>query len=514
MIKKHKIILVGLFLADILTFSYINAFAGNNQNIGVTESEMNLLTNQKLKGEINNIDIIGNMTIEEKEKFEAERVKLEAETKKLNEEKDKLSRENRWGNVSILTQIFTPIFSLITVIISIVSVIKSSDNQAKTFEMQNKKNEDEHILSSLKELSSDKENDRILAIKGLSQYKSSIPYLINIIKNETNENVLSEVRIALSRMPIESLHQLVCENRNLFEKQLYIAGELVVMGRKAMDVSDKLNIDYNILNKWLQSEVKIKRIKDNLDEKVKQQGNEIINIENEDLSQWNSTCRILDEIIKAMSEVIKVGSVNIKTYDLSKTYLKGIELSSKNVSNWKFNDSYLCKSDFENAICIGASFSGISAKYSNFRGANLMQAVFNDAILDNSDLGKTELQKASFTRCNCEQTSFGGANLTEAVFDNLYMKKGKFSGSTGQNISFKGARIFCSEFMNVEYSNINFNGAKLNGSRFDGGNIINPKFNDNSDLSAIKINGANIDNLPLDKKYDNSIVQKEISIDK
>ncbi|NET48227.1 MAG: pentapeptide repeat-containing protein [Merismopedia sp. SIO2A8] len=106
---------------------------------------------------------------------------------------------------------------------------------------------------------------------------------------------------------------------------------------------------------------------------------------------------------------------------MSGTVLRGISLCGATLEQTSFRDSDLSgfwdkpnpvvKSDFREANCCGADFSGATLEVIDFSGAFLSKANFSNAVLDKVWFIDADLEGVIWLECRIWRSSVEGAKL-------------------------------------------------------------------------------------------------------
>lgn len=147
---------------------------------------------------------------------------------------------------------------------------------------------------------------------------------------------------------------------------------------------------------------------------------------------------ISQSVIKSISFIVQYINEKIpnEKFDLSYKYLCSIDLSGKNLSNFKM----------VNTILIGANLSETNIQESNLSKANL----------ENANLVRANLQKTLLYSVNLKSTILYGANFQEAILNFSIL-----NGAKLDSVNFQGASLFGASFLFCQLIKTNFQGANL-----------------------------------------------------
>ena len=306
-----------------------------------------------------------------------EKEKVFLETQKLQDEHD-----SRIYN--LLIQLIPIIIAFVTLFLTTRSTSRALKIQAEGLSNQIKHNEKERVSNLLKELGNTDTTIRLSAIQALSEYSNSIHLLINVLKIDSNSDVISTCLAALLKMPMQTLPYLLYESKSLLEKQFELASKLLYLGISKEDLTENFFLDLDEINnrnndyrsnqiqktlKWkIASTQKLKKL--SIEEITEEEKNKVI-------SEWISTSEEYERILQAISRIIELISRNGKKYDLSQACLRGVSLDGIDLSGWNFNGADLRRSRFAFTNCQKAIFTNTDLTGANFNHALLSETKFD-----------------------------------------------------------------------------------------------------------------------------------------
>jgi uncharacterized protein YjbI with pentapeptide repeats len=401
----------------------------------------------------------------EKESLDIQKLKLEIQ---------KTEQEMRSVNLQSLLQAGTLLAALLAATISFWSAWKTQKSQVATLTAQNRQQQQARISDLLKELGSEHLAVRIAAIQALSEYKSTAPFLVNILRVDKDPRVVSATLTALRTMPEISLTLLADASRTLHDQKMQVVSELICLGMTKGEAANTLLLDPKLLDKWTQ-DTRFRRVKESLETKLttllkagRGTEDDIRSSERRrNYDDWVSLHDAFDVLLNATERIIEYAAGKEQSYDMKKAYLQGIILDGINLSGWNFEGADLRGASLRDTICQQTNFSGTVLASACFQNAQLHDANFDVAILDKTDFGRATLHRASFIGSIGQLTVFQGAKLQNSNLQKSQFVEGQFQGAFAKRVNFKDSILFRSNFILGVFSDADFSGANLSGARLE-----------------------------------------------
>lgn len=436
-----------------------------------------------------------------------ENEKPSLEVQKLKLEVQKIQTETRSINLQPLLQMGTLMAALVAATISFWSAWKTQRNQTATPLAQGDQKRQERISDLLKELGSEQLAVRIAAIQALSEYESSAPFLVNLLRIEDEPRVLAATLTALKRMPAVALPLLAALSRSLHEQHLQFANELTFLRMEKDEVVRVLGLDLAALNAVIHDS-RYKRSNDSLNVKLialKEMGtgtdDEIILTERQRvLKAFMSSHLAYGNVLDAVEAIAKY-AIDTGPCDVSKAYLRLVNLEGADVSGWSFEGADLAGASFKGATCQATNFSGADLSGALFTGARMHDAIFTGTMLDKAVFRRAALRRANFVESSGKATEFQGAKLNNSDFERAKFVEGRFQGSFPEGANFTGAELFRSDFTAALCPFAKFTGANLSGSRLNDIKATRADFSNailaGTNLTKARLVGANFNKATL-----------------
>jgi uncharacterized protein YjbI with pentapeptide repeats len=395
------------------------------------------------------------------------------EIEKLKLEISKLRSETYSINSQPWLQLGTLVAAFIAAAISFWSALRSQKYQTESLKEQDKQQQMNRISELLRELGSEHPAVKIAAIQALSEFKAAVPFLVNILKVETNYPVITATITALQKMPEISLSLLLNASREIHEQQLTIACQLHHLQTPKDKVIDLMQLENETFTKWLESS-KSKQIKKSLQLSITYTGKfknlaepQILESEkNRLMSEWSSFRTALDIIINAIERLIEFESKNNKIYTIKDAYLPGIILDGYNLTEWHFKDSDLRNASFMKTKLQKAKFENVCLSNANFRDAELGDTFFHQSLCKETSFSKAHLIRTTFYDCTGFQNNFNGTKIHKAVFISSELPAGTYQGSTITETNFQDCNLYEADFNSCQCFDTQFINCLLNNSVF------------------------------------------------
>jgi uncharacterized protein YjbI with pentapeptide repeats len=395
------------------------------------------------------------------------------ELEKLEIEIDKLRKESESLNLSAWLQAGTLTAAFAATVVSLWSAFQSRKGQTQSLLSQIHQQQQDRISSLLHELGSDHVAVRVSAVQALSEYSDAFPFLTNLLKVETNQAVIAATTTALQRLPAKSLPLLIDINKDLFEQEFKLGGELIGIGVSKKDVVDKFLLDNAKFTLWLNSSVG-KRTQHAIKTRIavlsaaEQRDESAIQGDEQKaiFSDWVRLKTAQGLVIKTMETVISAASRLEEAFSVRNAILVGAILENLDLSNWDFTKCDLSNSSFRGAICKGANFSSANASQANFRDADLRDATFDRADLKSTNFNHASLQRANFQNSSGQGVKFFSAKLLHANFSHAHLPSSYFEKCFANKAIFEHAYLAGVSFSNIIASDAKFSHAVLHGAKF------------------------------------------------
>lgn len=142
--------------------------------------------------------------------------------------------------------------------------------------------------------------------------------------------------------------------------------------------------------------------------------------------------------------------------------------------------------------------------FGKLRDANL-----NSRNLKGVDFSFSDLRNIDLRNCDCKKAIFTGANLTSAVASTAFFNETNFRWANLTNAVVFFSNFTDSQLSNSELKNSNFGSTRLSRANFSGANIYMAGF---SRANLIDVIGFNIDNIRLDTDVVQDLSHIEIQI--
>lgn len=412
--------------------------------------------------------------------------KSELEKKKLILEIEKASNEKT--DYTYFFQFGTLIAALIAAGISIWSASRSHYIQIESLNSQISQQQKDRISQLLKELGSDQLSVKIASVQALSEYESTHIFLVNLLKIEKDEMLISTVKKVLRKKRLSSLPLLIEETQNIFNSQLSIATSLIAYGNNRKDIASTLGINNGLLSEWISSR-EGKRLFDHLTKELsfisEPEKEAKCTAETELLiAKWNKTNFSQTQVIDALEELLIESSNKKHTTKIENAYLKGLSLSNLDISGWSFLNCTLIDSEFENCNLTETKFENIVSDNTLFKKCKLQDSVFKDFELKNGDFRNSKGKKITFNNAHFYNCDFSGANLRSSLYENCEFNIVNLQASMFSKSTFAECKFYSCDFTACFFAETKFIKGKIMNCDFQTAKMIKSIFQDSKLYSA------------------------------
>ena len=401
---------------------------------------------------------------------------LELEKKRI--EIEKLKNEIRTNDLSPWLQSGTLVAALLAAAISIWSALRAQKQQNMTLKAQINQQQKDRISELLKELGSDQIPVKVAALHALSEYETALPFIVNILKIESDSGVISVAITALTKNVDRSLPLLLEQTNVIHQNQLDVALKLISLGLDRKKIANELNIDNAELLEWYEKNrgrriIQLIETRINTLTKLNNESN-VKTIESEKsklLSEWLQINRGLHNIISGIEALIRISVKYGTKQNLNGAYLNSLMADNLDFSGWSFTNSILSNASFVGSICENTDFSGVTAINASFQKSKINHSRFCDANLKHCDFRSIEAKNSSFTNArlfsinfsnaNLRQSDFTNARIADIFFRNCHLDKSNCVGTTFYNTDMIACDASDSILSEAKISNTKFHTSKF-----------------------------------------------------
>jgi uncharacterized protein YjbI with pentapeptide repeats len=416
----------------------------------------------------NNNEALDSLAVEDLEKE-----KLKLEIQKLSQETDK-------KDFNLIFQFGTLVAALAAAVISIWTASRSQKFQIESLKSQVNQQQKDRISQLLKELGSEHISVKISSVQALSEYESTFGYLINLLKIESDERLISTIRRALKSNIEKSLPILLEETQNVFKSQLRIATSLIAYNNDRKEVAKNLGINNGLLLEWISSR-EGKRLFSHLTKELSfienQERNKKCKIETKNLYiKWHKTQFNLTQITDTLEELIVESSLKNQKVHIKNAYLVGITMTGLDLSGWTFKNCNIIDSEFEKCDLRNTKFENIKANNSIIKNCSLQDSIFSDFELKNGNFFGSKGKNVTMTNSYFYNCDFSGANLKSSKYQDCQFKVINLQGSIFSKSVFNGCMFYSCDFVACFFQEAQFVNGKIFQSKFQTAKLIETIF--------------------------------------
>ncbi|MBE9056823.1 pentapeptide repeat-containing protein [Sphaerospermopsis sp. LEGE 08334] len=387
----------------------------------------------------------------------------------------------RSPNFTLFVVGVTSMIAVLSTLVGTQIYIQTQENQRKTQLVNTQK-----FLELVKQINpnfglSDEERQRaILALGGINDTQS-IKFLVDLLVQETDPNILDTIQQALANIGTQALPELKRMN-------LFLARELESGGNFRNIRQQQLNLNQQAINKILS--VYSGKINDI------------------DLSSIQLGAKSFEEssVFNLVLENADLSGVVFKSANLNQAQLKGSRFRSAGEDGrWDTYDDViadLTKTQLQQANLTEANLSRVLMKRSDLSRATLNKANLSHARLVGANLSSTQLISSDLQKAILEDAIFTGADISDAKLmeaDMYAAQLGRVSAIGTQlsyanltNTNWQGADLSEAYLDHANLTNANFSAARLAGAVLRSANLKNANLR-NADISRADLRGTNLD---------------------
>lgn len=386
------------------------------------------------------------------------------ENKKLMLEVQKLEEDLSSWNTNLLIQVGTMIAAFVAVFISGRSATKTLRQQLAAMAIQNSNHKRDRVSVLLKELGSDNALVRAASIQALSEYADAIPFLINALKSEKNPSVLDSTILALNSHPDLALTLLLKQSEQIYRQKLSFASALTRLGAERKEVSREFGLRNRDVKSWQESGAgrRLRGAAASVIDDFDSGNIGFSNVESARIRMLMSTAfQAHANCLLAMESLFRVQSVKGKAFNLSGSYLSGLELDGMDLSYWDFSNCILDRASFRDCDCTKTSFVAIKANDICFGGSRMHSTNFDGAEVENIDLRKIKGIKLNFSNSDIRNARIDRADIDDAIFTRAKLFEVDIRNSNMRRVQFSEAKLFSSTIDTCRLSDSCFSDAKF-----------------------------------------------------
>ena len=171
--------------------------------------------------------------------------------------------------------------------------------------------------------------------------------------------------------------------------------------------------------------------------------------------------------------------------------LRGIDLSSTNIS-----DANLQEADLSNSKLSGARLSGADLSRANLSRAELVETDLSRANLNRAELIEADLSRANLSRAELVEADLSRAKLGRADLSGADLSSAKLGRTDLSGMNLSNANLSSTEFKGAKLSDTDLRGAILVGTKFLTANLSGVNLSD-TNLSGVELNSVNLSGAEL-----------------
>ena len=200
---------------------------------------------------------------------------------------------------------------------------------------------------------------------------------------------------------------------------------------------------------------------------------ELFNISNREYIMMDTNRKQLEKYIKYCSISYETNKEIRRDYfNLSKIFLKDINMAGVNLVNANFIDTILENTNLSRANLANSNFSGAILRNANFESAILRGADLSNADLSNANLSNADLTDANLTDAILCKTMLVGTNLAYAKLVRTNLEKAYLRGANLEGAKLEGANLYDSDLVRTILIDADLSQAMLSNVILEGA-IIN-----------------------------------------
>lgn len=180
------------------------------------------------------------------------------------------------------------------------------------------------------------------------------------------------------------------------------------------------------------------------------------------------------DVQAALTVLGRQGSIhdNAATIDLSRTCLRGADLSEANLTGANLTTANLDGADLSGARLSGADFTAANLDGADLSNASMTEAKFFKANLRASFLGGADLTYANLFSANLDSANLSVANLEDVHFPTedsyqTFLADANFRGAYLLNADLTAANLHAADLRDVDLTNASLEGANLEEAQHD-----------------------------------------------
>lgn len=392
-------------------------------------------------------------------------------------EVQKLKQEIKTIGYTPWLQSGTLIAALIAAGISLFTAIRSQRIQSKSLNNQVHQQERERISNLLKELGSEHIPVKIAAIQALSEYETSFPLIINSLRNETNQGVISLISKVLKKNTKLCIPILTEEISVLQQEKMNIASALLMLNIDRKEVCSKLDLVNEQLQEWFKTKYNQRNLsKNNFD--FVSPNIEVIEESrfNELEESWKKIIRAYNNLATVLEELFKLASLNNEKYLIRNGFFNNFRFVDLNLEDWEFENCNFINTSFINCNLKNVHFKSIIGQsivikdsnvnsfhiinskikvssFINSKGKNLR---FKDSIFYNVDFSGSNIRYSSYSYCKIAECNLEASMWAKSTFDKIDFFSCNFEASYFQESVYKQVSIVKSKIKTTKFTKSNF----------------------------------------------------------
>ena len=412
---------------------------------------------------------------------------------KLALEIEKLKKEISTVIIGPWLQMGTVVIALLAAGISFWSAWRAQASNAASLQAQIEATRKDRISHLLKELGSEHGAVRAATVQALGEYDTALPYLINLLKYENDDNVIDTILPIISSSGCQALTLLLDHARRISRRKTWVAGALSAMGSDMDEIATVTAISKSYFARWKDSAYG-KRYINNFRRRLELHGPDktewIATLQRESLQKNDALSSAYRNILLGIEATLKTISQSGKSITISDTYLDGVVLDTLDISEWTFHDCILSNASFRNTIAKKAVFKSSLLDGASFKGADLRDAVLDGCEINKASFAKSTLVRTSLKHVKAYSTSFFMAKIRQTNFFGASLVQTDFGKAKGEAIVFASASLMGANFESAILVRSKFNHARLNGANLSDAHANGAVF-DNANMSGAILTRTN-----------------------
>lgn len=403
----------------------------------------------------------------------AKKIKMdELELEKTNLEIEKIKLEISSFSTNGNSQNITLGIALISMLISAWIAFQSNKTNRKSLESQLKQNREEHIASLLNNLSNERQDVKLAAIRSLSEYRESYDFLCDVLNFENERKVVNTVINCLKKDVEYSIPLLIESSASIKQRLMECVVKLITCKVPKQDAVDSVELSLKDATEWLQSS-KGKRATKIQSSLMQSLGStELQKVQDNTKSEILKLQLAFSNHLLAFESLIKLASSKKVKLEINKAFMKDILLRDMDLSGWKFIDCDIRNGDFRGSTCKSTGFIRTNLNYSNFKSVNISEAKFQvcairegrfiNSLIEGADFFDCDLRHSKFIEAYGDKPKFIESNLDSADLSDVNLRFVDFG-----KCSMKGSNLLGSNLFEPDFSHANAQGCKTNDSSLE-----------------------------------------------